>query len=219
MERENGGEIKSLEANSRRLVLALFAAAASLAASGCLYAALAPMALSAAADVGSGTLHLVEGATADANQRAADAAPGYHPGEDEMDREDRCAYLPFRSPGVIELRNDASGAPEYRELHLYSSSEGTRWMPIADNDTGSDGWRPAVNFLKMSFAPPLDAALADSGASYLAYAPSEPVSAAENDQLSSLTSSFGVPSGSFNWNGRGYRYTVTHELPCYRPPS
>ena len=177
------------------------------------------MALGAAEDIGSGTLHLVEGASAEANQKAADATPGYHPGEDEMDREDRCAYLPLQSPGVIELRADASGAPEYRELHLYSSSDGTRWMPVVDKDTGNDGWRPAVNFLKMSFSPPLTGAVTDSQKSYLAYAPSEPVSASENDQLSALTSNFGVPAGSFNWNGRAYHYSVTHALPCYPPPS
>jgi hypothetical protein len=194
-------------------------AVASIGISGCLYAALAPMALSAAADVGSGTMHLAESAAAEAHQRGADAAPGYHPGEDEMEREDRCAHLPFQTPGVIELRKDASGSTEYRELRIFSSSDGARWMPVVGKDTDSDGWRPAVNFLKMSFSPPLADALPQSGPSYLAYAPSAPVSAAENDQLSALTSSFGVPSGSFNWNERAYRFSITPELPCYRPPS
>src|SRR5690242_1320576 len=139
----NGGESLSIPGKP---VLAIAAAIISIALSGCLYAALAPMALSAASAVGSGTMHLVEGATAEANQRNADAAPGYHPGEDEMEREDRCAYLPFRSPGVIELRKDAAGAPEYRELHIYSSSGSAKWTPIVESDAQADGWRPAVNF-------------------------------------------------------------------------
>lgn len=207
--------MKTLKSSPRLFLLALLTMM-SIGAGGCLYAALAPMALTAAQDVGSGTLHAAETVASSAH---SDISPGYHPGEDETEREDRCAHLPLQTPGVIELRTDASGAPEYRELRLYASSNGAQWMPVTSKDTSSDGWRPAVNFLKMSFSPPLTDAMTDSNKSYLAYAPSEPVSAEENDQNSALVTSFGIPKGSFNWDGRAYKYSVTRELPCYPPPS
>src|ERR1700733_5350066 len=75
------------------------------------------------------------------------------------------------APGVIELRKDATGATEYREMRVAFTSTDVRWAPVVDRDTSAEGWRPAENFLHMNFTPPLPAELSQSKTVFLAYAP------------------------------------------------
>jgi hypothetical protein len=70
----------------------------------------------------------------------------------------------------------------------------------------------------MRFAPPLRQGLRDGKPNYLAYAPAEPRTAVERDQLVALTADFGVGSGTFQWNGRAYQYTLVNRLPCFPGP-
>ncbi len=206
------------------VLIVTLAIAGALCASGCWLAALqlAPVALSAAGDVGSGLTY--------AAAKTAGAVSGKQddpehpddldlPGGDELNSADSCKLLAAEPPGVIELRKGSSGAPEYRALKLGDSSGNLRWAPVVDQDTGADGWRPAVNFLSMNFSPPLTNALPESGSSYLAYAPAEFRTSAEQDELTALRFDFGTRGGTFDWDGRVYQYAVAHALPCSLPPS
>jgi hypothetical protein len=115
--------------------------------------------------------------------------------------------------GMIELRKDATGAPQYRDLGIDDSSGELKWIPVTSADTGPDGWRPAVNFTKMDFRPPLAPAIPARGTRYLAYAPQEAQSKAEQEGIDSFGDFFGDPVGTFRWNGRIYNYWLPEELP------
>jgi hypothetical protein len=206
------------------LIVALALAGATC-TSGCWLAALqlAPMALSAAGDVGSGLTYAAASAAGKVEGKPED--PEHFgedmnlPGGEELDSNDSCKLLEAQTPGVIELRKSTSGAPEYRALKLADSSGDVRWTPVVDQETATDGWRPAVRFLSMSFTPPLENALLPAGSSYVAYAPAQSQTSAEQDQLTALHFDFGAPVGTFNWDGRLYQYAVAHALPCLPPPS
>jgi len=185
-------------------------------------AQLAPIAVNVAEDVGEGAIGLTAGI-------ASSVSASRHPGADrakqeaearqsEMDSADRCDQLEAELPGVIELRRSAAGAPEYRQLALGDSPDERQWMPIADNETTADGWRPAVNFLQMNFSPPLGAVVPKTASDFLAYTPSQFISMADGDRYAAMASNFGKPAGTFTWNGQYYHYVVTSTLPCFPPP-
>jgi len=117
------------------------------------------------------------------------------------------------SPGVIELRKDVSGAPEYRELRIDFTSTDARWTPVVERDTAADGWRPAEHFLEMSFSPPLPSVISNDRTTYLAYAPAYTKSPDDEEQLKEFDRSFGDPVGTFKWNGRVYQYSLPQALP------
>ena len=117
------------------------------------------------------------------------------------------------TPGVIELRKDPTGAPEYRELRIAFTPTDARWTPVVDRDTAADGWRPAVHFLQMNFSPPLPAVISESRITYLAYAPAYTKSPDDDEQLREFNRSFGDPVGSFDWNGHPYQYSLPKALP------
>ena len=116
-------------------------------------------------------------------------------------------------PGVIELRDDGAGSPEYREMRIAFTATDVRWTPVIDRDTSAEGWRPAENFLQMNFSPPLPAALQGSKIVYLAYAPASSGAPDDNEQLVRFNRSFGDPIGTFDWNGRTYQYSLPPTLP------
>jgi hypothetical protein len=210
-------------ANFRVTRLGLFAIAAALTIGtcGCWAAALqlAPLGISAVEAVGSGTVHLVEAATMSAHQGSGkNATDPNHPEEDEIDREERCDELELEVPGVIEIRRNGSGSPEYRELSVGGSPDEPQWTPLLDKDTGPGGWHPAINFLQMNFTPPLSGALPPSGSGYLAYAANEPKTEVEQNRLVALTVDFGSGPGTFTWNNRVYQYVVATKLPCFPAP-
>lgn len=185
-------------------------------------AQLAPLAANMAEDVGASAVGLTAGI-------AQSVTAAGHPGADRakqeeearervMDSADRCDQLEIEVPGVIELRRSAAGAPEYRELRLGDSLDDRQWIPIADNETTADGWRPAVNFLQMNFSPPLGAVVPETASNFLAYAPSQFISVADGDRFAAMASNFGKPLGTFTWNGNYYHYVMTSTLPCFPPP-
>ena len=153
----------------------------------------------------------------DAEQASADASKPVP----QLTPENICHLMALARPDliVVELRKNPSGAPEYRELRLQpNSSEDARWTPVVDSDTGPEGWRAAVNFLKMDFKPSLTDVIPDTGTCYLAYAPlvinpSNPVLPPE------VKSGPGDAAGDFDWAGREYQYRVERTLPCLSPPS
>jgi hypothetical protein len=120
---------------------------------------------------------------------------------------------------VVQLRKSAAGAPEYRELRLQANSaEDARWTPVIDSEGGPDGWRPAVNFLKMDFKPALTDVIPDTGTCYLAYAPIVPDPSNPAPPVEAKAGP-GNAAGDFAWEGREYQYRVEPTLPCLSPSS
>ena len=162
--------------------------------------------------------------SADADAKDQDATPATAdastpPGK--LTADNICHLMALARPDliVVELRKDAVGAPEYRELRLQpNSAEAAQWLPVVDSDTGPEGWRAAINFLKMDFKPALTDVIPDNGTCYLAYAPvvlypNNPAPPVE------LKAGPGNASGDFDWEGREYQYRVERTLPCLSPSS
>jgi hypothetical protein len=169
--------------------------------------------------VGSGILHVAEGAIISAHEGTESARKDEDRAfNDKMNTGDSCDQLELQVPGVVELRKNAEGIPSYRELHLSGNIDEAHWAPIIDNGMDANGWRPAVNFMQMEFTPPLVGAFPDKGSNYLAYAPSDPISAADENRLVSLTMNFAKAAGTFKYSGRTYDYAVTSTLPCFAAP-
>ncbi|MGA7871887.1 MAG: hypothetical protein WCA22_13450 [Candidatus Binatus sp.] len=215
-----GGHIDRLRRQICPLLVVTLAAAVAVWISGCWMAAaqLAPIAANVAEDVGGGALELAAGVGASTHRAATQAKQEEEARESAMNGADSCDQLEVEVPGVIELRRSAAGAPEYRELQVSDSIDQPQWAPIADSETTPDGWRPAVNFLQMNFSPPLGAVVPEKASSFLAYAPSRFITAADSDRLTAMTSNFGKPVGTFTWDGQYYHYVVTSTLPCFPPP-
>ena len=219
-----GGFIDHLRRQFGASLVAILVTAVAVGVSGCWMAAaqFAPIMAEVAEDVGVGAVGLTAGI-------GSSVTAATHPGADRaqqeeaarqrvMDSADKCDQLEAEVPGVIELRRSAAGAPEYRELRLSDSLEERQWIPIAYNETTADGWRPAVNFLQMSFSPPLGAVVPETASNFLAYTPSQFISVADGNRYAAMASNFGKPAGTFTWNGNYYHYVVTSTLPCFPPP-
>ena len=205
-----------------RLALTACALALAFGTAGCWYAALqlAPLGVQAAETVGGGALSLVASAAAATHSQSSSGNEGDRKaGEDEIDREERCDELQLEVPGVIELRqSEEASALEWRELSLANTTDFPQWEVLQDKDSAQGGWRPAMNLIKMSFTPPLEGSLKPGVPNYLAYAPTEPKTSVEQDQLVALTVDFGTGIGTFQWNGRRYQYAVVRNLPCFPAP-
>lgn len=217
-------EAKNISENSRFIKLSRFSRIIALLLSpillsgtyGCLFAAV-PLAISAAESVGSVVANGTLAAVASAHQGSDKASDPDHPGEDHMDREDRCEQLQLDAPSVIELHKSTAGTPEYRELELAGSLGSPQWKPVVDEDTNTGGWRPAVHFLQMDFTPPLGN-LRDGVSDYLAYRPMQSNSVAPEVEFTPLSDNFGKTEGTFRWNGSLYQFALANKLPCFPPP-
>jgi hypothetical protein len=152
---------------------------------------------------------------------AAGYASGVHTADEsrsDEESEDRCDELQLEVPGTIELRVSAKAATGWRELQLGGSTDAPQWQAIRSESSDAAGWRPLQNLHTMSFQPPLQNSLRGGKPNYLAYAPAEPRTSVERDQLVALTSDFGAGLGTFDWNGRAYQYTLVNRLPCFPGP-
>ncbi len=121
-------------------------------------------------------------------------------------------------PMLVELRTDKNGVTSYRDMRLGGSDVDPQWIPTQNAKANARGWIPAGNFMTMGFQPPLQPALAPGSMTFVAYAPSDPLDDAEQNQLHALASVFGPELGIFRWQGRVFRYSVVHNLPCGPPP-
>jgi hypothetical protein len=149
----------------------------------------------------------------------ADAADASKPAPKPLTADNVCHLMAIARPDlmVVELRKNATGAPEYRELRLEQGVDNARWNPVIDSEAGPDGWRPAVNFLKMDFKPSLTEVIPDTGTCYLAYVPmaADPSGALQPE----FQTGSGDAAGAFSWAGREYQYKVARTLPCLSPSS
>ncbi len=121
-------------------------------------------------------------------------------------------------PPLIELRTDKLGTTLYRPMTPGRPQSDPQVTAIV-NQSGNSGWRLAGNFTTMNFQPPLQRALIPSSITYLAYAPAEVRDPSEQAKAEALNQDFGPSTGTFDWNGRSYRYTVVHQLPCASAPA
>lgn len=191
----------------------LACAAIALNATGCFAPALglAPLAVQAGEAAGVGAI--------DATGYAAEGKPNDAGAMDSSEAEERCDELQLEVPGTIELRVAANDPTAWRELQLGGSTDSPRWQAVASDQSDAAGWRPLLNIRSMRFAPPLQNALKTGKPNYLAYAPAEPMTPVERDQLVALTVDFGAGLGTFEWNGRAYQYTLVNKLPCFPGPT
>jgi hypothetical protein len=181
-----------------------------LGGAGCLAPAmLAPLALQA----GVGAISAA-GYAAKGNSRLDDTDDTVDPAE----REERCDELQLEVPGTIEFQVADNNPTAWRELQLGGSTDAPQWQAVAGAQSDPAGWRPLVNLHTMSFAPPLQQGLRRGKPNYLAYAPAEPRTSSERDQLVALTADFGAGLGTFQWQGREYQYTLVNRLPCFPGP-
>jgi hypothetical protein len=146
----------------------------------------------------------------------ATAPPGR--GDDPADRRERCDEFRDAPPNVIELRqHEVSGPIEWRDLHVDYSGHDPAWS--TDSAALNGGWRSAEDLLRTSFAPPLLPSFNSKGSLYIGYAPAEPQTSLEDDQLTNMTAEFGAGTGNFRSSGRLYQYSVAGQLPCFPAPA
>ena len=107
----------------------------------------APIAANVAEDVGSGALQVAAGVGAATHHGNRAHKEEEDPRKSAMDSDDSCNQLEVEVPGVIELRRNAAGTPEYRELQLSDSLDQRQWAPIADRKRRlTDGGRRSTSF-------------------------------------------------------------------------
>ncbi|HLW71972.1 MAG TPA: hypothetical protein VKS22_15265 [Candidatus Binataceae bacterium] len=191
-------------------MLSLGLVAGAALASGCFAPAiaLAPLAVQAAEGVGMGATYLASNAVADTGD----------PGDDPVDRRERCGELEDAPPNVIELRQTGGNdALQWRELRVDNAGQNPRWV-VGDASNRDAGWHPAENLREMSFRPPLSPSFKPGKSTYLVYAPAAPETTIEDDQLTNMTGEFGSGSGTFQWKGHSYQYAMVERLPCFPPP-
>lgn len=178
---------------------------------GCLGPAMiAPLALQASEVAGVGAIN--------AAGYAAGANPHLDGTVDPAEQEERCDELQLEVPGTIEFRIANDRPTAWRELQLGGSTDAPQWQAVAGEQSDAAGWRPLAKLPTMHFAPPLQKALKRGKPNYLAYAPAEPRTSIEQDQLVALTADFGAGMGTFQWHGREYQYTLVNRLPCFPGP-
>lgn len=192
-----------------KTITSLASGAAVLSLAGCLAPAvgLAPLAVQAGEAAGVGAI--------DASGSLAEAKSN---GGDPSEAQERCDELQLQVPGAIELKVANNSPTAWRELRLGGSTDAPQWQAIAGEESDTAGWRPLTNLHKMRFAPPLEGELRAGKHSYLAYAPAEPRTSVERDQLVALTADFGTRTGTFEWKGRAYQYALVNRLPCFPGP-
>jgi hypothetical protein len=137
---------------------------------------------------------------------------------DPAEAEERCDELELEVPGTIEFQVADKSPTAWRELQLGGSTDAPHWQAVAGDQNDPAGWRPVANLHTMHFAPPLQQALRNGKPNYLAYAPAEPQTSVERDQLVALVADFGDGLGTFQWQGRSYQYTLVNRLPCFPGP-
>lgn len=138
--------------------------------------------------------------------------------ENVADTDERCDELMLEVPGTIELQIANNAPTAWRLLQLGGSTDAPQWQAVTGEPGDSAGWRPLQNLHTMSFAPPLQNSVRGNKPNYLAYAPAEPQTSVERDQLVAMTADFGTGLGTFQWQGRAYQYTLVNRLPCFPGP-
>jgi hypothetical protein len=184
------------------------ALAVALTTGGCVAAAI-PMAIEAAASLGSGVAHIAEAGVISSHEGSYETA---------VRKEEVCDDLTSEIPLLTELRTDQSGKTLYRQLSLTGAQLEPQWVAVSNHDNGS-GWKLAGNFTHMDFQPPIQPLLTADSVLYIAYARVPARDATQQDELNALMVGFGPKLGTFRWHDQIYKYAAVRKLPCFPPPS
>lgn len=190
-----------------RTLLIFGALALALTTGGCLAAI--PMAVEAAASVGSGIAHVAEAGAISSHEGSYETA---------MRKQEVCDDLTSEIPLLTELRTDKTGKTVYRQLSLTGAQLEPQWVAMP-NQSAATGWKLADNFTHMDFQPPIQPLLTDDSVLYVAYAADPPQDATEQDELNALMVGFGPKFGTFRWQNQVYKYAAVRKLPCFPPPN
>lgn len=216
-----------------RAALGLCMVTLAVSTGGCMAASLAPLALQALGMVGNAVGETAAAGTMvkHGNDKNPDETEVYE--ETSFDNSDfdssssknsanasKCNELELVTPSIIQFRTDQTGSIQWRELGLGGSADSPRWTVVAAaaKDTPAGGWSPASNLGHMDFNPPLKTSSTPGDDSFLAYAPANSLTGIERDQLASLVLDFGPAAGTFQYNGRIYKYATLAKLPCFPVP-
>jgi len=184
------------------------ALALALTTGGCVAAAI-PMAIEAAASIGSGVAHIAEAGAISSHEGSYETA---------VRKEEVCDDLTSEIPLLTELRTDKTGKTLYRQLSLTGAQLEPQWVAMP-NQGNATGWKLADNFTHMDFQPPIQPLLTADSVLYIAYAPDPAHDATEQDELNALMVGFGPKFGTFRWQNQIYKYAAVHKLPCFPAPN
>jgi hypothetical protein len=175
---------------------------------GCMVAEVVPMAIEAAASLGSGVAQVAEVGAISSHEGSYQSA---------MRKQEVCDDLTSEIPLLTELRTDKNGKTLYRQLSLTGAQLEPQWVAMP-NQSNTTGWKLADNFTRMDFQPPIQPLLTANSVLYIAYAADPARDATEQDELNALTVGFGPKFGTFHWDNQVYRYAAVRKLPCFPPP-
>lgn len=136
--------------------------------------------------------------------------------EDSYDP-DKCDQLLQFPPGVEEVRKNKDGLIESRQWKIVKNGGSPTWEIVRAKDAPEDGWQPKPGIGKLHFNPPLAQMLEPDKPRYLAYALANVVNVSDSEQFDSMTGTFGLGAGTFQWRGRSYSYVLVKKLPCFKP--
>lgn len=130
------------------------------------------------------------------------------------DQQDRCDALVGAPPQIEEVRKNKEDVIEARQWRLVNP-EHPRWMVVPTKTGPADAWEPKPRISKLQFSPPLIDQLDYKKTQFIAYAPNSLDSVDNSRTMTSITEAFGEPSGTFQWHGTTYGYTMVSQLPCF----
>ncbi len=136
----------------------------------------------------------------------------------DEDRTLKCEQLVRDPPGLEEIRRTPQLGIESREIRAERNADSYRWVVYRSKGSAPDGWHLQKNLDKLHFDPALQNLLTDKDPQYIAYAPTVAETPQDSEQMMSIADTFGQRTGTFEWNGKHYAYTVSKHLPCFPEP-
>jgi len=130
------------------------------------------------------------------------------------DQQERCDALVGAPPQIEEVRKNQADVIEARQWRLVNPAS-PRWMIVPTKTGPADAWEPKPRISKLQFSPPLIDQLDYQKTQFIAYAPNSLDSVDNSRAMTSITEAFGEPSGTFQWRGTTYGYTMVPRLPCF----
>ena len=165
--------------------------------------------LAAAVGLGTQALEVATGAGIAAGGAAANRA------DEERDQAEKCDLLITAQPYVSQVRLNQSGALQLRQWQIESEADSKRWEVVRSQGSDAQGWQTGSSAVAYDFQPPLRTQLNGAEAPYLISVRAEASNSTESAQELGAFAVFGTPTGSYDWQGIRYHYTIVPTLPCY----
>jgi len=165
--------------------------------------------LAAAVGLGTQALEVAAGAGIAAGGAAENRA------DEERDQAEKCDLLVSAQPYVSQVRLNQSGALELRQWQIDSQAGPPRWEIVRAQGSNAQGWRTGSNVSAYDFQPPLQNQFNGVQAPYLISVRAEASNSTESAEELGAFAVFGTATGSYDWQGLRYHYTIVPTLPCY----